>query len=224
MRRGGQGVRTERAARARAKDLLEDAQRAMAGTAGGGRSDRLMTKEAEGGKYGSLSRDEFHEATGLYAGAARSRDPAVQGLAVPAHDRGIDDAGGDPHAVAGDLPAVFGPVVAQRARAGGKPVRASLQPLCRAAPRATASHAGSGAPALRSGHGGGVHAGRGADPAPGVEDGVLRLPGTPRRGLRRAALRKVLPRRLRLSSPEGERRARQRDVSLERLGVAPSFA
>src|SRR5438094_4256137 len=43
--------------------------------------------------------------------------------------------------------------------------------------RATAAHAGAGAPAIRSGHGGGVHAGRGADPAPGMEDGVLRLPG-----------------------------------------------
>src|SRR5207237_5024474 len=151
MRRGGQGVRAERAARARAKDLLEDAQRAMAGTAGGGRSDRLMTKEAEGGKYGSVSRDEFHEAAGLYAGGARSRDPAVQGLAIPAYDRGIDDAGGDPHAVAGDLPAVFGRFVAQRSRAGGKPVRARLQPLCRPAPRATASRDGAAAPPARAG-------------------------------------------------------------------------
>src|SRR2546423_14272997 len=92
-------ILSERAERARAKDLLENAQRAMAGTGGGGRSDRLITKEAEGGSHGSLSRDEFHEATGVHAGAARSRDPAVQGLAVPAHHRGIDDAGGDPHAV-----------------------------------------------------------------------------------------------------------------------------
>src|SRR5258705_494821 len=81
--------------------------------------------------HGSLRRSELHKATGLHAGAARSRGPAVQGLAVPAHHRGIDDAGGDPHTVAGDLPAVFGPVVAQRPRAGGKPVRAGLQPLCR---------------------------------------------------------------------------------------------
>src|SRR2546426_12545588 len=80
----------------------------------------------EGGEDGSVSRDELHEATGIHAGAARSRGPAVQGLAVPTHDRRIDDAGGDRHAVAGDLPARFGPVVAQRARAGGKPVRAGL--------------------------------------------------------------------------------------------------
>src|SRR2546429_335811 len=73
---------------------------------------------------------------------------------------------------------------------------------------ATAAHAGAGAAAIRSGHGGGVHAGRRADPAPGMEGGVLRLPGTARRGLCRAALRKVLPRRVRLSSTEGERRAR----------------
>jgi len=69
-------------------------------------------------------------------------------------------------------------------------VRAGLQSLCRATARATAAHAGTGAPAIRSGHGSGVHAGRWADPAPGLEDGVLRLPGAPRRGLRRAPLRK----------------------------------
>src|SRR2546422_11709617 len=96
----------------------------------------------EGGEHGSVTRDELHEAAGVRAGAARSRGPAVQGLAVPAHDRGIDDAGGDPHAVAGDLPARFGPVVAQRARAGGKPVRAGLQPLWRATARAASRHAG----------------------------------------------------------------------------------
>src|SRR2546430_7459792 len=54
----------------------------------------------------------------------------------PADDRGSDDAGGGPHAVAGDLPARFGPLVAQRARAGGEPVREFLQPLCRATARA----------------------------------------------------------------------------------------
>src|SRR5437016_205704 len=81
--------------------------------------------------------------------------------------------------------------------------------------RATAAHPGAGTPAIRSGHGGGVHAGWGADPAPGLEDGVLRLPGAPRRGLRRAPLRQVLPRRVRLPSAEGERRLRQWDLSLE---------
>src|SRR5882762_194033 len=74
-----------------------------AGTAGGGPSDRLITDESEGDDHAPLSRDELHEATGLYAGAARSRRPAVQGLAVPANHRGIDHAGGDPHAIAGDL-------------------------------------------------------------------------------------------------------------------------
>src|SRR5207249_7489176 len=87
----------------------------------------------------------------------------------------------------------------------------------RATARATAAHAGAGAPAIRSGYGGGVHAGRGADPAPGLEDGVLRLRGAPRRGLRRAAVRKVLPRRVRLPPAEGRHRVRQRDLSLERL-------
>src|SRR5947209_6776437 len=188
------------------------------------RGKRRLSWWIEGGEHGSVSRDELHEATGVHAGAARSRGPAVQGLTVPAHDRGIDDAGGDPHAVAGDLPARFGPVVAQRARAGGKPVREFLQPLCRTTARATAAHAGAGAPAIRSGHGGGVHAGRGADPAPGLEDGVLRLPGAPRRGLCRAPARKVLPRRVRLPLAEGERRARQWDLPLERFAVAPSFA
>src|SRR2546422_9323316 len=102
--------------------------------------------------------------------------------------------------------------------------REFLHPLCRATAGATAAHAGAGAPAIRSGHGGGVHARRGADPAPGLEDGVLRLPGAPRRGLRRAPVRKVLPRRVCLPLVEGERRARQWDVPLERFAVAPSFA
>src|SRR5437763_15891600 len=147
-----------------------------------------MTHEPVEDDHASLSCAELLEAAGLHAGAARSRYASIQGPAVPAHHRGIDDAGGDPHAIAGDLPALFGPLVAQRARAGGKPVRAVLQPRCRATARATAAHAGAGAPAIRAGHGGGVHAGRGADPAPGMEDGVLRLPGTPRRALRRAPL------------------------------------
>src|SRR5207245_7411031 len=103
----------------------------------------------DGGEHGSVTRDEFHEATGVHAGA----------------------------------------------------VRELLQPLCRATARATAAHAGPGAPAIRSGHGGGVHAGRGADPARGMEDSVLRLPGAPRRGLRRAPLRQVLPRRVTLPPP-----------------------
>ncbi len=45
--------------------------------------------------------------------------------------------------------------------------------------------------------------------------GVLRPPGAPRRGLRRAPVRKVLPGRVRLPSAEGERRLRQWDLSLE---------
>src|SRR5882724_1950703 len=83
----------------------------------GGSEQGQLILLTEGGGHGSVSRDELHEATGIYPGAARSRDPAIQGLAVPAHDRGIDDAGRDPHTVAGDLPALFGPVVAQRTRA-----------------------------------------------------------------------------------------------------------
>src|SRR5438128_4636729 len=58
-------ILSERAERARAKDLLEDAQRAMAGTAGGGPSDRLMTEESEGDDTGSLSRSELDEAAEL---------------------------------------------------------------------------------------------------------------------------------------------------------------
>src|SRR5207247_4418251 len=98
------------------------------------------------------------------------------------------------------------------------------QPLCRATARATAAHAGAGAAAIRSGHGGGVHADRGPDAAPRLEDGVIRVPGAPRRGLCRAPVRKVLPRRVRLPPAEGERRARQWDLPLERFAVAPSFA
>src|SRR6266853_1382455 len=98
------------------------------------------------------------------------------------------------------------------------------EPPDRATARATAAHAGTGTPAIRSGHGGGVHAGGGADPAPGLEHGVIRLPGAPRRGLCRAPLGQVLPRRVRLPPAEGERRAREWDLPLERLGVAPSFA
>src|SRR6266700_2099422 len=79
-------------------------------------------------------------------------------------------------------------------------------------------------PAIRSGHGGGVHAGRGADAAPGLADGVLRLPGAPRRGLCRAPVGKVLRGRVRLPLAAGERRARQWDLPLERFAVAPSFA
>src|SRR5438132_11147252 len=86
-----------------------------------------------GGEHGSVTRDKFHEATGVHAGA----------------------------------------------------VREFLQPLRRATARATAAHPGAGTPAIRSGHGGGGHAGRGADAAPGLEAGVLRLPGAPRRGPRR---------------------------------------
>src|SRR5438552_8599553 len=152
----------------------------------------LVDRLIQGGEHGSLSRDELHDAAGLHAGAAGWRNPAIQWPAVPTHDRRIDDAGGDPHAIAGDLPALVGPAVAQRARAGGKPVRAGLQPPCRAAPRAPAAHASAGAAAIRSGHGGGVHAGRGADPAPGLEDGVLRLPGDPSRGVRCYHVGKVL--------------------------------
>src|SRR6266550_4747526 len=89
------------------------------------------------------------------------------------------------------------------------------EPRDRAAPRAPAAYEGSGAAAFRPGDGGDLHAIRGADPAPRLDGGVLRFPGAHRRGLRRAPLREVLPRRLHLPSPERERRLRQWHLSLE---------
>src|SRR3989442_1130003 len=103
------------------------------------RGKRRLSWWIEGGEHGSVSRDELHEATGVHAGAARWRALAFKGFAVPADDRGSDDAGGGPHAVAGVLPARFAPLGAQRARAGGDPVRKFLHPLCRATARATAA-------------------------------------------------------------------------------------
>src|SRR5947209_19691150 len=80
------------------------------------RGKRRLSWWIEGGEHGSVTRDELHEATGVHAGAARSRGPADQVLALPAHDRRIVDARGDPHPAPGDLSARFVTLFAHHAQ------------------------------------------------------------------------------------------------------------